>query len=376
MTRLRWAILLQLVTTLALGQSADQSKSRNLPKQPNALVRSLYQQVVARHPHDIPEGADMNIFAPYLSKALMHKIDLARACSADWDRQNLEPQLKTNMASAYGLFSGAGVEAEPQAFQIQRTKSEKDGSLRVYVKLTWEKSPDRSWRWRVAAIVLREDGHSVIDDVIYVNDNIYDKPEDRPADWRLSEYLSAGCNGPHWAGYSLPDQPVALVRSLYQMIVARPPIGMLSGVDWKIFAPYLSKSLMRLIDFNIACEEDWHRQFSDPNLKPPVLEMGLFSGFYEKTEPRTFDIERTESGKDGSFHVYVRLEYGTPHTSSWWTWRVAPVLVRENDRLAVDDVIFLKDGKDELGVDYRLSGALSDGCDGPHWVGYPDRNEK
>src|SRR5579863_3847223 len=169
MTHLRCVILLhfllQLGTTLALGQTTDQSKSRSLPMQPDALVRSLYTEVVARYPHDIPEGADMKIFAPYLSKALLHRIDLAKECSADWDRQDPEPELKKEMASAYGLFSGHGVEAEPRAFQIGRTRSEKDGSLRVYVNLTWEKPPQRSWTWRVAAVVMRESGHYVIDDV-------------------------------------------------------------------------------------------------------------------------------------------------------------------------------------------------------------------
>jgi hypothetical protein len=371
MNLLRCIVLIPFATILALGQTADQSKSPGLPTQPEALVRSLYTQVVARHPHDIPEGADMKIFAPYLSTALLHRIDLAKDCSADWDRHNPEPHLKTEMASAYGLFSGEGVESEPRAFQIEKTQSEKDGPSRVYVNLTWEKPPERSWTWRVAAAVPRENGHYVVDDVIYVNDSIYDRPEDRPPDRRLSEYLSAGCDGPRWTGDSLPNQPVALVRSLYQRVVARPPLGMLSGADWKIFAPYLSKALMHRIDLNIACEEDWHRQYPDPDLKPPVLEMGLFSGNDEKTEPRTFHIERTESEKDGSFRVYVRLTLGTPHTSSWWVWHVAAILVRENSRLVVDDVIYLKDEKGKLSVDYRLSEALSlsGGCDGTRWVG-------
>jgi hypothetical protein len=376
MTLLRCIILLQFTTTLALGQTADQNKSPSPRTQPDVFVRSLYTQVVARHPHDIPEGADMKIFAPYLSKALMHRIDLAKACSDDWDRQNPEPELKEEMAAAYGLFSGDGVETEPRAFQVERTRFGEDGSARLYVKLTGENPPQRPWTWRVAAVVLRENGHYVIDDVIYVNDNIYDTPEDRPTDRRLSEYLSAGCNGPRWAGYSLPDQPVALVRSLYQQVVARPPVGMLSGADWKIFAPYLSKTLMHRIDLNIACGEDWHRQYPDPDLKPPVLEMGLFSGNDEKTAPRSFHIERMESETDGSFRIYVRLANGTPHTSSWWVWKVAAILVRENGRFVVDDVIYLKEEKDELGADYRLSEALSDGCDGPRWVGYPNENAK
>ena len=43
--------------------------------------------------------------------------------------------------------------------------------------------------------------------------------------------------------------------------------------------------------------------------------------------------------------------------------------MQENSRLVVDDVIYLKDEKDESSVDYRLSEALSGGCDGPRWVG-------
>ena len=81
MKLLRCFLFLQFSTVLALGQTAHHGNSPGLPNQPEALVRSLYRQVVARHPHDIPQGADMKIFAPYLSKALLHKIDIAKACS-------------------------------------------------------------------------------------------------------------------------------------------------------------------------------------------------------------------------------------------------------------------------------------------------------
>src|SRR5271157_5117088 len=132
MCLLRCILLLEFAATLAFGQVADQSKSRSDPMQPEALVRSLYTEVVARHPHDIPNGVEMKVFAPYLSKALIHRIDLAKACSNDWDRQNPEPELKSKIASSYGLFSGEAGRAEPRAFQIKRTESEKDGSIPVY----------------------------------------------------------------------------------------------------------------------------------------------------------------------------------------------------------------------------------------------------
>jgi hypothetical protein len=388
---LRCIVFQLFATTLAFGQAAYQSESASLPNQPEALVRSLYAEVVARHPHDIPKGADMKVFAPYLSEALLHKIDLAKACSDDLDRQNPNPHLKAEMASEYGLFSGEGVKAKPQAFQIEKTQSEKDGGLRVYVKLTWGTSPERSWTWPVATVVLREDGHYVVDDVVYINDSTYEYPEDMPADRRLSEYLAAGCNGPRWIGSSLPNQPVTLTQSLYEQVVAHRPGGIPSGTDWKIFAPYMSKTLLHRIDLYDGCFDDWIRQHPDPknsrqpdpNLKPPVLEMGLFSGGDERTGPRTFQIERTQAEKDGSVRVYVRL--------TWWdapvhkkaddwheytsadrpdVWHVAPILVREHGRYVVDDVIFLKDEARREDVDYRLSEVLSQGCDGPRWVGY------
>ena len=107
-----------------------------------------------------------------------------------------------------------------------------------------------------------------------------------------------------------------------------------------------------------------------PNKAPfGVYESGIFSGGNEQTEPRTFHIKRTVSDKDGSIRVYVGLTLGKPHTESWWAWKVAVILVRENSRLVVEDVIYLKDESRKDDVDYRLSQALSAGCDGPRWVG-------
>jgi hypothetical protein len=196
MNRLRCIILLQFATALAFGQPAHQRESRTLPKQPEALVRSLYQQVVARHPIGIPGDADMKIFAPYLSKTLLHRIDVAVACAADYDRQYPDPNLKPTFAwLESGLFSGGDERSEPRAFQIETTQSEEDGSFRVYVRLTWGSPPKRPWMiWHVAAIVVRENGHFVVDDVIYLKD------ERQEVDSRLSEGLSAGCDGPRWVG--------------------------------------------------------------------------------------------------------------------------------------------------------------------------------
>ncbi len=160
----------------------------------------------------------------------------------------------------------------------------------------------------------------------------------------------------------------------------------------KIFAPYLSKTLRRRIDLTRSCEADWFRQFpgnrypqdSEYVVKAPFAwgEGGLFSGQDERAAPLKFHIERAELGKDGSFRVYVRLkwwEVPTNQSNIWHTsadrpavWGVAALVVREGDHFVVDDVIYLKDENSSplAPAEERLSRLLSQGCDGPHWVGY------
>jgi len=136
-------------------------------------------------------------FAPYLSEALLHRIDLAVSCSADEARQHPDPHQKPEIAwLEVGLFSGDDEQASPRTFRIESSKPQKDGSFRVYVRLTWGLRP---LVWRVAAIVVRENNHFVVDDVIYLKD------QNRDVESRLSEYLSSGCDGPRWVGRS--NQP-------------------------------------------------------------------------------------------------------------------------------------------------------------------------
>ena len=195
MTLLQCMFLLQFATALAVGQVARQTEPASVPKQAEAMVRGLYREVVARHPVGIPADSDMKIFAPYLSKALLHRIDLAIACSKDEARQQPDPHLKPAIAwLEAGLFSGDDEQASPRTFHIEGAQPQKDGSFRVTVRLTWG-APASPWIWRVAPIVVRENDRFVVDDVIYLKD------ENRDVDSRLSEYLSAGCDGPRWVGH-------------------------------------------------------------------------------------------------------------------------------------------------------------------------------
>jgi len=144
----RLMLALQLVASSAVGQfnGSPQKGTGHVPagaeRPPDALVRELYREVVARHPVGIPGDADMKIFALYLSKALLHRIDLAIACSADEARQHPDPNLKPEIAwLESGLFSGDDERTSPRAFHIERTQREKNGSFRVYVRLTWGSPP-------------------------------------------------------------------------------------------------------------------------------------------------------------------------------------------------------------------------------------------
>lgn len=201
MIQVRCIALFPLLTLCSVAQTAQQSRPVSLPKQPAALVQSLYHQVVIRHPLGLPRGADMNVFNRYLSKSLLQRIGMARACARDWTRQDQNRMLKKDQIpekapfgwAESGLFSGASERTAPNSFLIERSESEKDGSIRVYVRLTL--SPPLPETWEVAVVLLKEYGRFVVDDVIYLND------ESDGGSMPLSELLSNGCNGSSYVGF-------------------------------------------------------------------------------------------------------------------------------------------------------------------------------
>lgn len=195
-------ILLLPFAMLALGQSAPEPKPSSLPNQPEALARSLYTQVVARAPSGLLYGAgNRKVFDPYLSELLLHRIQLADACSKDWLRKNRGRAIKAPFEwSESGLFSGGNERTSPGDFQIERIQREKDGLFRVNVKLTY-RPQDGPGSWRVAAVLVLEDGRLAVDDVIYLKDP--DRSDQ--VDTSLSKVLAHGCEGPHWVGDRDPN---------------------------------------------------------------------------------------------------------------------------------------------------------------------------
>jgi hypothetical protein len=133
--------------------------------------------------------------SPYLSDSLLNRITQARACGDDWFRLHPQNDIKAPLAwLEFGLFSGADDRSGPHTFQIEKAKSQEDSSIRVKVRLTEGVPSEKPWTWEVAAIVIREDGRFVINDVVFLKD------EDVDIETQLSEILKRGCDGSHWVG--------------------------------------------------------------------------------------------------------------------------------------------------------------------------------
>lgn len=167
---------------------------------------------------------------------------------------------------------------------------------------------------------------------------------------------------------SITPQPDAVVQNLYHQVIVRHPLGIPSGENWKVFAPFLSKGLIRRITLARSCQSDWARQNQGKMIKEPFAwgETGFFSGAEELSEPSSFQIQRTEPNQDGSFRVNVKLTESPPNDKPW-SWDVEVYVKMEERRFVVDDVVFLKG--DDVPTEYRLSGILTEGCKGSHWIG-------
>jgi hypothetical protein len=189
------AVLLQLASFIF--------PNARIGQQPDVVVRELYQQIVARRPLGVPKGEEKAALWPFLSKALIQKLDVAQSCEDDYLRQ----YPATNLKPAFGwletgLFSGSNELASPSAAKLERTQPMKDGTFRVYVRLTYKdsfetygKPPDRThtFDWHVAAVVISEAGRFVVNDVLFFEDD-----STRIAS-RLTDSF-AGCDGPRWVG--------------------------------------------------------------------------------------------------------------------------------------------------------------------------------
>jgi len=176
--------------------ACGQQSTKLGPVKAELVVQLLYGKLIAHTTVGIPSPASLEDIAPYLSSGLLKRINSARQCGQDWYRGHKSSSIKPPFAwLEAGLFSGANERTGPQSFHIERTEKRSDGSIRVLLSLTGGLPPDRPWTWSVAAILIRQKGSYVVDDVTYLAD------KDLLREYRLSDVLSSGCSGSRWVGF-------------------------------------------------------------------------------------------------------------------------------------------------------------------------------
>jgi len=152
----------------------------------------------------VPEGPARTAIWPLLSKRLIKAFETRVACDRDWVRQhpdaNVPPYiLKPPGFYEVGLFSGGDEAGYINGAVAGTARAQTDGSYLVYVEL-WSYldggllslRTDKAYRWRVAARVISENGHFVVDDILFLKGEL-----DNDKSVYVSKMITAGCRGTH-----------------------------------------------------------------------------------------------------------------------------------------------------------------------------------
>ncbi|XHS78572.1 hypothetical protein ACFJGW_00970 [Burkholderiaceae bacterium UC74_6] len=184
-----------LLTALALAPVVGRAGDVSAETKAVESVRKLYAETVRRHPIGLPQGGDMQAFAPLLTHALRTKIAHAAACGADWHRQNPGNDLKPTYGwLELGIFSGGIEHVSPSAFVVEQPVLQQNSVIRVPVTLVRVERSEGPWIWHVSVSVASENGRYLIDDVTFEGT----RPDGQEP--RLSWFLSEGCDGARWVG--------------------------------------------------------------------------------------------------------------------------------------------------------------------------------
>ena len=155
MTIIRYVTVVLLVTLLGYGQVSKSLTELSCRPRPKSLSGASIDDWYLNKSKAFPTPKRMKVISPYLSNSLIHRINQARACHDDWLR--LHPKNDEKAPSTwfeFGLFSGPDDRGHPQAFQVEKTESDEDGSFRVYVRLTEGPQEKQPWNWQVAVVVM------------------------------------------------------------------------------------------------------------------------------------------------------------------------------------------------------------------------------
>jgi hypothetical protein len=188
-----------------------------------------------------------------------------------------------------------------------------------------------------------------------------------------------------------PTAPVtSVVQKFYAIVIKDHPIGIPTGPTRDALWPFLSRRLAEQLDLLQACEDDYCRRnrrvlnpeprpgdpYPPATLKPTIgwLEYGLFSGGNERVLPAEISIRGVDAVGRDRFRVRVQFTYRDtfetygrpPDDSNTFRWPGVVVVVREEERYAIDDYLPVDE---ESG---RALTALSDDfkeCKAGRWVG-------
>lgn len=121
MNIVRYVTVLFLITLLGQGQVPQTHDRVELSSKAEAPVHGLYRQLIAHPIGAIPTPKRMKVLSPYLSSSLIHRIDQARACNADYFRLHPKNDVKAPLAwMEFGLFSGATTDLVPVRFRSRK----------------------------------------------------------------------------------------------------------------------------------------------------------------------------------------------------------------------------------------------------------------
>ena len=141
--------------------------------------------------------------------------------------------------------------------------------------------------------------------------------------------------------------PDVVVCQFYETYVEIQPAGLPSPSEQEALAPYLSLGLQRLLDDARTHQEDFEARH--PEDKPPFVDGSLFTSLFEGAS--TFQVTRTEAMTDGDARVFVRFSY-----EESVEWEDSAVVIRENDRYVIDDILL--SGAGQFNPGGRLSETL------------------
>jgi hypothetical protein len=172
------------------------------------------------------------------------------------------------------------------------------------------------------------------------------------------------------------ESVIDVTRTLYDLVVARHPLGIPQGADKTRTNPLLSKRLKIQLATAESCQQDYLRQVPGRGTshKPAWLNAGLFSGEGKLALPNAGLVDHKVRQDDGSFRILVwlsRKESGAPPSSpakaTWRNWRADARVILEDGHFVVDDVK-LFEGVSADSSFHSFSDFFS-GCDGLRWVG-------